>query len=51
MNLARLVRQLHYICMGPGFELRSSHLSNLKVDFLATRLLKKIEKKFSSLVL
>jgi hypothetical protein len=29
---------MHYICRGSGFEVRSSHLSTLKVEFLATRL-------------
>jgi hypothetical protein len=41
MTLAHLVGILHYICKGPGFELWSSHLSTLRVEFLATRLLDK----------
>jgi hypothetical protein len=39
MNLAQLIGQLHYINRGSGFEPRSSHLSTLRVEFLATKLL------------
>jgi hypothetical protein len=30
--------KFHFICRGPGFEPRPSHLTTLKVEFLATRL-------------
>jgi hypothetical protein len=39
VSLAQLVGQLHYICRGPEFEPRSSHLSILRVEYLAIRLL------------
>jgi hypothetical protein len=41
MSLTQLVGTLYYICKGPKFELRSSHLSTLRVEFLAIRLLDK----------
>jgi hypothetical protein len=46
VSLAQLVGQLHYICRGPGFELWSSHLSTLKVEFLTTRLLDQKKKTY-----
>jgi hypothetical protein len=35
---------MYYICRGPGFEPGSSHLSTLRVEFRATRLLNKKKK-------
>jgi hypothetical protein len=41
MSSAQLIGQLHYICRKSGFELRSSHLFTLRVEFLAIKLLDK----------
>jgi hypothetical protein len=40
-KLNSISRTLHYICRGPWFEPLSSHLSTLRVKFLATRLFDK----------
>jgi hypothetical protein len=39
MSLAQLAGTLYYIYRGAGFQLRSSHLSTFKVEFLTARLL------------
>jgi hypothetical protein len=37
-EVSSVCRTLHYICRGPRFEPRSSHLSILRLKFLAIRL-------------
>jgi hypothetical protein len=39
MSLVQLTGTMHYTCKELEFELRSSHLSTLKVKFLGNRLL------------
>jgi hypothetical protein len=48
MSLTHLVETLHYVYKGLKFELRSFHLSTLRVKFLPTRLLKKKQKNIFS---
>jgi hypothetical protein len=45
VSLAQLVGQFHIICRGPGFEPQSSHLSTLRLEFQATRVLDKKKKE------
>jgi hypothetical protein len=43
-------RTIHYICRGPRFEPRSSYLSILRVEFLATRLLDQKKKMEGAII-